>query len=139
MTTCHIGSCFATRAAMLGGAVVLLVGATTVLAAVQASAAPDPEVPRFAIEATGRGYQPDTVRVVAGAPADLVFTRTAASGCAAQVHIPDLGVDKTALPLGEPVTIRITPAEPGAYEFRCGMNMLRGTIIAAPPPPQRRR
>jgi plastocyanin domain-containing protein len=58
-----------------------------------------------------------------------VFTRTSPSRCVAEVHVPDLGVGKTPLTLGQPVTVRVTPDKPGVYEFRCGMDMLRGRLI----------
>lgn len=89
---------------------------------------------RVHVEAGSAGFAPDTVRLVAGRPAEMVFTRTSASGCMAEVHIPDLGVPKTALPQGQPVTIRIMPSAAGVYEFRCGMNMRRGTIIVSDKP-----
>jgi plastocyanin domain-containing protein len=89
---------------------------------------------RVHVEAGSAGFAPDTVRLVAGRPANIVFTRTAASSCMAEVHIPDLGVARTALPQGQPVIIRVEPAQPGAYEFRCGMNMRRGTIIVSGKP-----
>lgn len=87
------------------------------------------EVQRAAITVTPRKYAPSAVVLAAGIPAELVFTRPEAGGCGDEVHVPDLGVEKTALPVGEAVTIRFTPAEPGTYEFLCGMNMLRGELI----------
>jgi P-type Cu+ transporter len=87
---------------------------------------------RVEIQATSAGFVPDTVRLVAGAEADLVFTRAAGAGCVAQIHIPELGVGLTALPEGKPVAIRVKPDEPGTYEFRCSMNMRRGVIIVTP-------
>jgi plastocyanin domain-containing protein len=86
------------------------------------------------IEAGSTGFAPDTVRLVAGRPANIVFTRTVASSCMAEVHIPDMGVPKTPLPQGQPVIIQVMPREAGAYEFRCGMNMRRGTIIVSDHP-----
>jgi plastocyanin domain-containing protein len=109
------GSGFAGAAATDGGAV-----------------ATDPEIQRISIEATARGFVPDTVKLTAGVPAEMVFTRTMPSGCAAQVHIPDFGVGKTALPQGEAVTISIKPTAAGVHEFRCGMDMLRGVIVVKP-------
>jgi plastocyanin domain-containing protein len=111
------------------GLVVLTVGGAAALHAATPRLAGAHDVQRAAIEVTSRGFVPETVGLVAGVPAELVFTRTTASGCAAVVHIPDLGVDRTELPQGEAVTIRFTPTEPGSYEFLCGMNMLRGTIV----------
>jgi plastocyanin domain-containing protein len=89
---------------------------------------------RVHIEAGSPGFAPDTVRLVAGRPANIVFTRTVPSSCMAEVQIPDMGVPKTALPQGQPVIIQLMPREAGTYEFRCGMNMRRGTIIVSDQP-----
>jgi P-type Cu+ transporter len=115
----------------------LLVFATVLILAAGArqatgAAGAEPAVQRVDIEVTARGFVPDEVELVAGVPADLVFTRTTASGCTSHVQIPALGVDRTVLPQSEPVTIRVLPEEPGSYEFQCGMNMLRGTIRVVP-------
>jgi plastocyanin domain-containing protein len=109
-------------------ALLLAAGAWSAPGSTPAASGAEPEVQRVEIEATARGYVPAEVELVAGAPAELVFTRRTGSGCASQVHIPELGVEMTRLPQGEPVTVRIPGAEPGSYEFLCGMNMLRGTI-----------
>jgi plastocyanin domain-containing protein len=114
------------------GALLLLAVAAHAAAGSSRAVGQPTDIRRVSIEATGKGFAPDTVRLPVGAPADLVFTRTTSSGCMAQVHIPDLGIGKTALTLNEPVVIRVTPAKPGAYEFRCGMDMRRGVIIVAP-------
>jgi P-type Cu+ transporter len=120
-----------TMALGFGALLLLAVGAHAAAGASRAGAQPT-DVRRVSIEATGKGFAPDTVRLPVGAPADLVFTRTTTSGCMAQVHIPDLGIGKTALALGEPVVVRVTPEKAGSYEFRCGMDMHRGVIIVAP-------
>jgi plastocyanin domain-containing protein len=86
-------------------------------------------VNRIAVEVTARGFLPDTISLVAGQPTELVFTRTTPSGCAAEVHSPDLGIPITRLPQGEPVTIRVAHAETGSFTFLCGMDMFRGTIV----------
>jgi P-type Cu+ transporter len=91
--------------------------------------AADPPIHRVAIEVSARGFVPASFELEAGVPAELVFLRTTPSRCAAEVHIPELGVPRTALPEGEPVTIRIESPEPGSYAFLCGMNMLRGTLL----------
>jgi plastocyanin domain-containing protein len=114
-------------AAVLGVTAVVL--AAGQIANAEAAAPESPH--RVEIQATSAGFVPDSVRLVAGAEADLVFTRTAGAACVAQVHIPELGVGLTALPEGTPVAIRVRPQEPGTYEFRCAMNMRRGTIIVA--------
>lgn len=110
-----------------------IAGVSGLLAGCTAAEARAPEVQRVEIEATARGFVPDTVRLVAGAPAELVFTRTTSSGCMAQVHAPDLGIGPTALPHAEAVTLRIEAPVPGSYEFRCGMDMHRTTVIVGTP------
>jgi P-type Cu+ transporter len=120
------------RTMALGFGALLLLAVGAHAASASRAGAPPTDVRRVSIEATGKGFAPDTVRLPVGAPADLVFTRTTSSGCMAQVHIPDLGIAKTALTLNEPVAIRVMPEKPGAYEFRCGMDMHRGVIIVAP-------
>jgi plastocyanin domain-containing protein len=114
-------------------AAALIAGAGALLAGCTDADARAPEVQRVEIEATARGFVPDTVRLVAGTPAELVFTRTTSSGCVAQVHAPDLGIGPTALPRDEAVTLRIAEPVPGSYEFRCGMDMHRTTVIVGMP------
>jgi len=87
------------------------------------------DVQRVAIQVTASGYEPSVLLLEAGVPAELVFTRPDAAGCGDAVQIPALGVGRTALPVGEPVTIRVTPGEPGTYPFYCGMDMLRGELV----------
>jgi plastocyanin domain-containing protein len=113
--------------ALLALASALFLAAGVALDASPATAG-EPEVKRVEIEVTARGFVPAEIELVAGVPAELVFTRTTASGCTSHVHIPGLGVEKTALRQDEPVTVKVSPTEPGSYEFLCGMNMLRGTI-----------
>jgi plastocyanin domain-containing protein len=67
---------------------------------------------RVEIEVTARGFVPAVVEVAAGEAVELVFMRTTGSGCAAEVHIPGLGVAKTALPQGKPVRIVVDATEP---------------------------
>ena len=75
------------------------------------------------------GYDPATVRVKAGAPVRLVFDRQETSGCSEEIVFPDFGVRKY-LPANEQTVIELTPPRAGAYEFTCGMSMLRGKLIA---------
>jgi P-type Cu+ transporter len=115
-------------AALLGATAVTLVAGQVATAEV----AGPPEPQRVEIQATSAGFVPDTVRLVAGAEADLVFTRAAGAGCVAQIHIPELGVGLTALPEGKAVAVRVKPDEPGTCGFRCSMNMRRGVILVTP-------
>lgn len=74
-------------------------------------------------------FEPQRITLEAGIPARLVFTRTTDATCAKQVQIPDFDVQKTDLPLNEPVTITFTPEEAGTFTFACGMNMMKGTLV----------
>jgi hypothetical protein len=87
------------------------------------------DVPVIEIAVGPGGYEPSELELKAGVTTQLVFTRTAEGGCVGQVQIPDLGIEKTDLPLGEAVTIEVTPTEAGTFRFACGMNMVRGTIL----------
>ena len=75
------------------------------------------------------GYSPSTVRVKAGQPVRLNFDRQEQSGCSGELQIPEFGI-RTELPAFETTAVEFTPERPGTYEFACGMNMLRGQIVA---------
>ncbi len=81
------------------------------------------------IEAGRMGYVPRTVAFEAGVPARIVFTRTVESDCSSQVTIPAFDVPTTDLPLDEPVAVEFTPTESGDFEFVCGMDMQRGSLL----------
>ena len=75
------------------------------------------------------GYQPSAIVVKAGQTVRLNFTRREASTCGEEVVIPDFG-KRAHLPQGQTVSIEVLPDKPGEYEFTCGMNMMRGKLIA---------
>jgi plastocyanin domain-containing protein len=75
------------------------------------------------------GYQPASIVVKAGRPVRLNFTRREASLCGEEVVIADFG-KRAHLPENMSVAIEVTPANPGEYEFTCGMNMYKGKLIA---------
>jgi Cu(I)/Ag(I) efflux system membrane fusion protein len=75
------------------------------------------------------GYEPEALELQKGIPARLVFTRTTDNTCATEIHSPDLGVEKTPIPLNEPVEVTLTPQSSGTFTFACGMDMLKGTIV----------
>lgn len=81
------------------------------------------------ITAGSMGYRPERVRVQAGVPVRLVMRRTTASQCLEQVQIPELGIERTDLPMNEPVTFEFTPEETGTFQFVCGMDMQHGTVV----------
>lgn len=104
--------------------------------AINAPPAQDPAQPRMEdgvqvidIEAGQMGYTPKQIDLQAGVPARLVFTRTVDSECSSQVQIPSAGIEKTDLPMNEPVAIEFTPDDAGTFTFTCGMEMQEGTIV----------
>jgi plastocyanin domain-containing protein len=74
------------------------------------------------------GYQPDRVEVAHGEHVQLKFVRKDPSGCTREVVFQSLGIQRE-LPYDQPVVLRLPPLKPGEYEFRCGMDMLRGKIV----------
>jgi plastocyanin domain-containing protein len=73
------------------------------------------------------GYDPAHVRVKRGTPVRLVFDRQETSGCSEEIVLPDFGIRKF-LPPHQQTAIEFTPDTVGAYEFTCGMSMLRGRV-----------
>ena len=64
-----------------------------------------------------------------GIEPNLVFDRQETSGCSEEVVFGDFGIRRF-LPAHQRTAIELTPPAPGAYEFTCGMSMLRGRLIA---------
>ncbi|MFF4550735.1 heavy metal translocating P-type ATPase [Streptomyces sp. NPDC001435] len=77
------------------------------------------------------GYSPDVIRLRQGVPAELVFDRQESGECTNRVVFPELRVS-AALPAYERTTVRLTPEQPGAFGFACGMNMIHGTVVVEP-------
>ncbi|MDO8879197.1 MAG: cupredoxin domain-containing protein [Coriobacteriia bacterium] len=91
---------------------------------IEGSATVDGDVQRITVDTTN-GYDPNTIRLAAGIPAEITFSQ--GSGCMAQVMSADLGFfeDLTA----GPKTVSLPALEPGTYGFSCGMEMVFGEII----------
>ena len=106
----------------------------------EAPAAPDAPAPApsartasgqtVAVAVTTSGFEPDRVTLPVGVRSRLVFTRTTDATCATSVKGPALGFPETPLPLGEAVTVEVTPAESGELAFACGMDMVSGVVVA---------
>jgi plastocyanin domain-containing protein len=75
------------------------------------------------------GYTPDVIVVEHGKPVRLNFRREETAGCSDTVIFPDFA-KSSKLPTGQTVSIELLPKKPGEYEFRCGMGMLKGKLIA---------
>jgi len=84
---------------------------------------------RVAIAVTKKGFEPDRVTVKAGNPVTLVVTRKTEKTCATEIVLKDYGL-KRELPLNQAVEVTFTPAATGEITFACGMDMIKGTVVA---------
>jgi hypothetical protein len=82
-------------------------------------------VQRIRVEVTD-GYDPDAIIVTAGVPAEIEFSE--GHGCLGRVVFDDLGID-VGLEHGGAI-VKLPPLDPGTYPFRCGMDMVHGTLVA---------
>jgi plastocyanin domain-containing protein len=84
-----------------------------------------------------QGYEPSRVEATAGERLRVRFLRRSDGGCTREVVFPTLNLRRE-LPTGQPVVVDLPPLPAGETPFHCGMNMVRGVIVArvaAPPPP----
>ena len=82
---------------------------------------------RYAINVGTEGYSPAHVKAKPGQDVVLVFTRTTDRTCATEVVIPSEN-RTVALPLNQPVEVRLVAKEKGEIAFHCGMNMFEGKV-----------
>jgi plastocyanin len=79
------------------------------------------------IEVTDKGFEPSSLKLKAGVPAKVTFTRKTDATCAKEVVIKEYNINRK-LPLNEPVTVEFTPRK-GEFAFACGMDMIKGKLI----------
>jgi plastocyanin domain-containing protein len=77
----------------------------------------------------GTGYHPSSISAPPGKPVRLTITRTSDEGCGQQIVFPSLDIRRD-LPLNRAVTVEFTMPLSGSVAFTCGMDMLRGSIVA---------
>ena len=87
-----------------------------------------PAIQKRTVALTEKGYEPTTLHLRRGVPAQIAFTRTVSATCGTQIMLPDYGI-KRDLPLNELVLVEFTPKKSGAFAFTCGMGMLRGSLV----------
>ena len=75
------------------------------------------------------GYSPNRILVRVGVPLELVFDRQESGDCTSRVVLPDFGVSAD-LPAFAETTVHLVPEVAGEFGFVCGMNMVRGTVVA---------
>lgn len=74
-------------------------------------------------------FDPSRIRLAAGTPVRLLFTRTSDETCATQIKLPAFDIGPVDLPLNETVTVEFTPTEAGDFAFVCGMDMQEGALM----------
>jgi plastocyanin domain-containing protein len=87
-----------------------------------------PAVQKVTVALTEKGYEPASLKLRRGIPAQVTFLRKVSATCGTQIVLPDYDI-KRALPLNEPVLVEFTPNKTGTFAFTCGMGMLRGSLI----------
>jgi hypothetical protein len=93
-----------------------------------------PPVPRVTgtvvrLRVTPGGIEPPEVRVAAGQPLTLEVTRTTEQTCATELVVPGGEPDRVLLPLDRPVTIALTPQQPGVLRYGCAMGQMVGGVL----------
>ena len=74
------------------------------------------------------GYSPAEIEVPAGSAVRMTFDRREDNPCSDELIIPDFGIRRD-LPAFAKTVVEFT-ATPGRHEFKCGMGMLHGAVIA---------
>jgi plastocyanin domain-containing protein len=118
---------------LLGGAVATLLLATSLCFPINVQAQRRPKrklaaVQKVTVALTEKGYEPTSLKLRRGVPAQVTFIRKVSATCGTQIVIPDYEI-KRDLPLNESVLVRFTPKKSGDFSFSCGMGMLRGSLI----------
>ena len=118
---------------LLGGAVATLLLATSLCLPINVHAQRRtkrklPSVQKVTVALTQKGYEPASLKLRRGVPAQVTFIRKVSATCGTQIVIADYDI-KRALPLNEPVLVEFTPKKTGTFVFTCGMGMLRGALI----------
>jgi plastocyanin domain-containing protein len=73
-------------------------------------------------------YKPNRIEVHEGERVRLKFVRKEYNPCTSEVVFPKQNIRRE-LPPNLPVVIELPALAPGEYEFKCGMNMIRGTLV----------
>jgi len=87
-----------------------------------------PTIQKVTVALTEKGYQPGSLKLRRGIPAQVTFLRKVSATCGTQVVIPEYDI-KRDLPLNESVSVAFTPSKSGTFTFSCGMGMLRGSLV----------
>ena len=121
-----LGKIFARTAAMLFLAILLCLPMN--VQAQRLAKRKTPAVQRVTVALTEKGYEPTSLKLRRGVPAQVTFIRKVSATCGTQIVIADYDIRRV-LPLNVPVIVEFTPKTSGAFAFTCGMGMLRGSLI----------
>ncbi|MFA5844636.1 MAG: cupredoxin domain-containing protein [Coriobacteriia bacterium] len=83
------------------------------------------DVQRITVDLSKGYYDPTTIELKAGVPAEITFGQ--GGGCLAQVQSQDLGFFEDLS--GGAKTVKLAALAPGTYAFSCGMQMVFGSIV----------
>lgn len=84
----------------------------------------------ISVQVNADGYAPSRIVGKPNEKLMLVFTRTADSSCVEELKTPN--GDIVDLPLNKPVKVAVTVPAAGEVGFACGMDMVRGVVVAQP-------
>ena len=82
---------------------------------------------KVSIEASAKGFVPDTIEGKPGEKLVLVFTRTIDGDCMSQVKFE--GQKPIDLPKDQAVSVPVTVPTTGKMQFACAMDMNTGVIV----------
>jgi hypothetical protein len=85
----------------------------------------DGGVQRVFVDVSNGYFDPTTIELAAGVPAEITFSQ--GSGCLAQVQFPQLGIFEDLTNGG--AIVRIPALDAGEYPFSCGMQMVFGSLV----------
>ena len=87
-----------------------------------------PKERRIELTVTEKGFTPTPVEVKKGEPLLLVVTRKTNRTCAKELVVPELNL-KAALPLDQPVELRLTPGQSGELKYGCAMGQMVSGVL----------
>lgn len=90
------------------------------------TAAQTPAVREIEVIVDG-GYRPGRITVAEGERVRLKFVRREQSPCTREVVFAALNIRRE-LPTDQPIIIELPALAAGEYEFKCGMNMIKGVL-----------
>ena len=105
-----------------------VLAAVVVLAGCAAREASPPGA--VAITVTENGFEPAVADVPRGKPVTLIVTRRTDKTCATEMVFEAPVNQSYDLPLGKPVRIELAAGVSDTLRYACGMDMIRGMIVA---------